>query len=86
MRGDKKPSFIAANIVNSQGDIKFHLIPTNWVKIGLIVFATLLIAAVVLGLMVVTNRFELDDLKYKMEVHEMETQNTNAQHPSNINR
>ena len=66
MRGERrKPDFIAGHIVNSNGEIKYHLIPALWLKVVAGIFTLLILVALILFGMVLFNRADLQDLRIK---------------------
>lgn len=75
MRGDNI-KFSAAHVVDVEGNVQYHVLPTKWVKLGLIGFALLLIIAVVLGLLIINNKSDIDSLRYKIETQEGHNDNT----------
>ena len=94
MRGEIKPDdgprnkLSAATIVDINGVPKYHVVPTRFVALGLSCMALLFIIAVLLGLLVISNKFAIDNLENKIKVDE-ETQindNTNTQDPNRQGR
>lgn len=83
MRGERRPSYVAANIVDAKGGIKYSIIPAMWLQVGTVVFALLIVIAVVMGLLVIINRYDIQDLKKKVEVQET---GTNVSNTYNSNR
>lgn len=66
MRGDKQ--FIAASIVDKAGDIVYHVIPAIWVRVSLGVLGLLIVIAICLGLLILNNKADIDNLKNKITV------------------
>lgn len=82
MRGDIKnadgPSskLSAATIVDIHGVPKYHVVPTRFVALGLACMGLLFIIAILLALLVVSNKFAIDSLEDKIKVDEGQNDNT----------
>lgn len=70
MRGENKRPYSAATIVDEEGTAHYHVIPTRLVTIGIACVALLMLIAVILGVLVVTNKWEIYDLQEKIKVEE----------------
>lgn len=66
MRGDKQ--FIAANIIDKDGQVVYHVIPAIWVRVGAIILVLLIFIALCLGLLILNNKADIDNLKNKITV------------------
>lgn len=69
MRGDK---MIVASVIDEDGNTHYHILPTRWVKIGAVGFALMLFLAVILGLMIINNKYDIENLRQKIQVHDNE--------------
>lgn len=65
MRGDSK--LIVASIIDAEGNTHYHILPTRWVKVGSIGFALILLLAIILGLMIINNKYDIDNLRQKVQ-------------------
>lgn len=82
MRGDlTRPGLLAATIIDHQGVPKYHIVPTKLIVFGGVSLLLTLLTILILGLMIVSNRHDLDQLRDKIVVEEKEDANT-----SNTNR
>ena len=75
MRGETKPGtglpYSAATIVDSDGTPRYHVLPSKLVTFGLLSMALLIVIALILGFLIFRNKTEIDDLRDKMKVEEM---------------
>lgn len=69
MRGDKA-KFVVASVIDSEGTTHYNILPTRWVTIAIGGFALMLLLAVVLGLMIINNKYDIDNLRQKIQVQE----------------
>ena len=80
MRGDNV-KFTAAHVIDTEGNVQYHVLPTRWVTFGIIGFCLMLLIAVVLGLLIINNKKDIDNLRQETievnEGHDANTSNTN---------
>lgn len=71
MRGERqKPYYMAGTIVDLEGQPKYYILPGKLVAVGLISMGLLFIVALMLALMIIKNKIEIDNLKQQVTVEE----------------
>lgn len=83
MRGDTNVKFVVANVVDTTNKTHYHIIPTVWVKYGIVVFILSMALLCLLSLVVLFNRLDLniirDDKRQRGGPVYDNTSNTNRQ-------
>ena len=76
MRGQKKYS--AGTIVDLDGIPKFYIVPNKLILFGIASMALVILITAVLSMMVIYNKFEIEDLREKIKVQETGTNDTDT--------
>lgn len=66
MRGER-PAYTAATIVDKEGATRYHIIPNRLIIFGLATMALLVMTALILGFLIIHNKYEIDTLRQKIE-------------------
>lgn len=70
MRGDNNTRFTAARVIDTEGKLHFHVVPTKWVSFGLVGFILMLVLAVVMGLLILSNKTDIERLREEIKIEE----------------
>ena len=78
MRGEKSqlPNYTVATIINADGVPKYHVLPGRLVTILIISVTLLFTLVVMLGFLMLKNKFEIENLKQQVSVEETEKEGT----------
>lgn len=71
MRGDNK-RLSAASLIDDDGKTHFHVIPSRWLQVGSLLMILMVLGAILMTIMMMMNRGDIDALKMKdqqMEVN-----------------
>ena len=70
MRGEnKRPMYSAATVVDHQGATKYYILPGKLAVLAVSSMIILVIIAILLGFMIVKNKYEIDSLKQQVQVN-----------------
>lgn len=83
MRGDKN-QFKAATVVDIEGKAHYYIIPGRLVYLGAVTITLMLFIAIVLSLLTLYNRYDLDTIKEHIQVEESKKDGSN--NPQDPNR
>lgn len=66
MRGEKIK--VSGSIVDKKGATRYYIIPANLLVFGLMSMGLLIVVAILLGVMVLTNRTDIDNLRDRLKI------------------
>lgn len=74
MRGNTKHSAV---VVDLEGVEHYRIISTTWVKLTVVGFALLMVLMILLALLMLFNRYEIDSIRDRIQVEENATNTRN---------
>lgn len=77
MRGDKNKQYKAATVIDPEGNTQFYIIPGRLVYFGAVSITLMLFIAIVLSLLTLYNRYDLDTIKEQIKVEESKKDGSN---------